>query len=84
MKDRCIWWPRCGCCENLFVYGFVLRNSEHLIWDLEDLQAAEDLIFFALCCAGKRCPDDEVRRHAKRQLAKPYWDDQKARSLMEH
>jgi len=83
-REYCSMWPRCPCFEHLFTWGFVLRNGEHLIWDREHLQAVEDLIFFALCCAEYRCPDREVRSFAKRQLAKSLWDDQKSRSIMEH
>jgi hypothetical protein len=83
VKDGCQWWPRCSCCECLFTWGFVLRNGEHLIWDLDELQAVEDLIFVSLCCVQKRCPDDEVRANAKQQLRKSYWDAQKSRSMME-
>ena len=81
--DKCQRWPRCGCFDTLFTYGFALRNGEHLVWDLDDLQAVEDLIFVSLCCVQHRCPDDIIRAHAKRQLAKSYWDDQKSRSIME-
>jgi hypothetical protein len=82
MKDRCWRWPRCECWESLFTWSFVLRNGEHLRWELEALRAAEDVIFVSLCCVGKRCPDEFIRAYAKAQLRKSYWDDQKSRSIM--
>ena len=83
MEARCVWWPKCECAKNLFVWSFVLRNGEHLLWDREDLEAISDVVFFSLCCAAKRCPNDEVRAKAKRELREKFWDDQKSRSMME-
>jgi hypothetical protein len=86
MKDRCGWWPRCECAKSLYVWGNAFRHGERfsLSWDREGLEAVADIVFVSLCCAAKRCPDDEGRRYAKRQLREPFWDDQKRRSMMEH
>jgi hypothetical protein len=52
-------------------------------WRREDLQAIEDVVFVSLCCLSVRCPDHVIRMWAKAQLIDPFWNAQKARSIME-
>jgi hypothetical protein len=79
----CREWPGCWCHSTLAQWGEQLQDEERL-WDLDHLEAVEDLVFVSLCCVQKRCPDKELREFAKQQLKKSFWDRQRAKSIMEH
>ena len=82
-REPCDSWPdRCGCDGHIGRFGEMLSDDER-IWSREDIQVFEDMIFISLCCLSVRCPDHVVRMWAKAQLVDPWWDDQKARSIME-
>jgi hypothetical protein len=79
----CKEWPDCYCYPTLAQWGQQLRDDERL-WELDDLEAVEDLVFISLCCVQKRCPDKEIRAYAREQLRKSFWDRQRAKSITEH
>jgi hypothetical protein len=79
----CREWPRCNCYSTLANWGKQLGDEE-TVWELDYLEAVEDLVFISLCCVQKRCPDKTIKEYAKRQLRKTFWDRQKAKSIMEH
>jgi hypothetical protein len=82
-RNECAEWPECHCYSFLSLWGRLL-SDEGEIWDRADLEIGEDMIFLNLCCVQRRCPDEEVRHYAREQLRKPFWDRQRAKSIMEH
>jgi hypothetical protein len=52
------------------------------VFDMSDLEIAQDMIFFALCCVKSRCPDPYIRQYATLQLMDRFWNEQKSRSIM--
>ena len=83
IRKPCGDWPDCYCHSTLAQWGEQLRDDER-IWELDHLEAVEDLVFVSLCCVQKRCPDKVVREYAKQQLRKSFWDRQRSKSIMEH
>jgi hypothetical protein len=83
IRKPCGWWPDCYCYSTLAQWGEQLQDEERL-WELDHLEAVEDLVFVSLCCVERRCPDKEIREFAKQQLRKSFWDRQRAKSIVEH
>lgn len=77
----CALWPDCACYVQLKLWGKELQE-EWKIWDREQLDIGEMIIFINLCCVSSHCPDQIVREYAKKQLRKPFWQRQKAKSIM--
>ena len=68
----------CECNERLGRFQQIL-SDESMRWTPAQIQAMEDVIYCALCCVQRHCPDHVVRMWASAQLINPWWDYQKAR-----
>ena len=83
LRKECGKWPNCDCYSCLANWGKQLGDDEQS-WELDYLEAVEDLVFVSLCCVERRCPDKIVRDFAKEQLRKEFWDRQWSKSIREH
>ncbi len=63
----CILWPHCACEKNLVKWQEAL--SDDRILTLEQIEAAEEVVFYSLACAAQHCPEPEIKAYAARQLA---------------
>jgi hypothetical protein len=82
-REVCTTWPDGHCYSFLALWGRLLSDEEK-VFDRNDLEMAEDMIFIKLCCVQRHCPDVEIRFYARDQLRKEFWDRQKAKSPMDH
>jgi hypothetical protein len=73
LSRRCDIWPDCSCARDLGHWQGVLQKDDH-DWTLDELEYAQCIIFFSLCCVAHKCPDRKVRRYATVQLLNPYWN----------
>jgi hypothetical protein len=78
LSRRCDDWPYCSCAEDLMRWQGILEKDDHDLM-LDDLEEAQCIIFFSLCCVAYRCPDRKVRRYATVQLLNPYWNRERSR-----
>jgi hypothetical protein len=82
-RRECASWPACHCYSYLAQWGKNLQDEDE-VWEIEDLEIAEFMIFVTLACVEHRCPDQEIRDYAKQQLRKPFWARQWAKAIREH
>jgi hypothetical protein len=69
--------PGCECNERLGRFQEILAD-ESMKWTPAQIQAVEDVIYCALKCVERHCPDHVVKMWAKAQLTHPWWDYQKS------
>jgi hypothetical protein len=77
-KKICQSWPNCNCYFYLALWRKNLQDEDEM-WDRNDLEIAAEMIFITLHCVERRCPDKTLRDFAKGQLAKEFWDKQRAK-----
>jgi hypothetical protein len=63
----CELWPCCACHANIVRWQEAL-DDEDRTFSLEQLQEAEELIFFTCACAAQHCPDAKTKAYCARQL----------------
>jgi hypothetical protein len=64
----CLLWPNCSCFKTITHWQRLLDDADET-FTLEELEAAEVMIYFSLACAAEHCPDPETKLYAKRQFA---------------
>jgi hypothetical protein len=64
----CILWPACACRKNIVHWQEALGDEDR-VFTLEELEAAEMVIYFSCACAAEHCPDPAIKAYAARQFA---------------
>jgi hypothetical protein len=67
-SPTCLLWPNCACRHNIVHWQDALEDQDR-IFTLEQLEAAETVIFYSCACAAEHCPDPEIQLYAARQYA---------------
>jgi hypothetical protein len=67
----------CECNERLGRFQQVL-GDESMRWTPAQIQAVESVIYCALLCVERHCPDPITKLYASCQLLNPRWDAQRA------
>ena len=67
----------CECNERLGRFQEILADEE-MRFTLAESEAIEAVIYCALSCVERHCPDHVVRLYASTQLMNPWWDYQKS------
>jgi hypothetical protein len=74
-------WPLCSCYSALAEWSEKLSDEER-VFPMEMLEWGETSVFISLCCMQAHCCDLEQRIYAAGQLLDPFWERQKAMSIM--
>jgi hypothetical protein len=64
----CLLWPDCGCFNNLAHWQEALQDEDR-IFSLEQLEYAEELLFYTCACVAAHCPDPKIKAYGARQWA---------------
>jgi hypothetical protein len=80
-RKECNLWPDCACHQTIIRYQRSLWN-EDIIWETHELAAIETILFCALDCVSKFCPELRVRNYARGQLRDRWWDAQKRNEIL--
>jgi len=75
-ENHCPLWPSC-CSRRLSLFAKAFLRAEDEGWTLEQIKAAETVIFKSLRCVEKHSHDPVERREATLQLLYPFWDRQR-------
>jgi len=67
-SPTCLLWPRCGCHETITHWQRLLDDPNQR-FTLEELEAAEVVIYINIACAAAHCPDPETKAYAAQQYA---------------
>jgi len=66
----CLWWPdECPCLDNLVLWQDALLDDERTLTS-EEVECAEEVIFYTCACAAHRCPDQKIKEYAQRQYVR--------------
>ena len=67
-SPTCLLWPDCACEKNLVHWQRELWDDERS-FTLEQIEAAEEVIFLTVACVSVHCPDPVIKAYGQRQLA---------------
>jgi hypothetical protein len=67
-SPTCLLWPDCGCAQTITHWQRLLDDTSE-IFTPEEVEAAECVIYFAVACAAKHCPDRPTKAYCDRQFA---------------
>ena len=67
-SPTCLLWPRCGCHETITYWQEALEDADRE-FTMEELEAAETVIYFSVACAAEHCPDPQTKAYAAKQFA---------------
>lgn len=67
-SPSCLLWPDCGCHDNLVHWQQALGDDDR-VFTMEQIEWAEEVIFYTCACVAHHCPDREVKAYCARQLA---------------
>jgi hypothetical protein len=65
---ECLLWPDCACFKNITHWQDALIDEDQT-FTREQLEAAEEVIFYSCACVAAHCPDPEIKRFGARQWA---------------
>jgi hypothetical protein len=74
-QAECSIWPECSCCRIIEHYQLLIEAEALETLSLKELCHAERLVFEALACAAKHCPENHIRAYCARQVADRWWED---------
>jgi hypothetical protein len=67
-SPTCLLWPDCACHDTLVHWQRLLDDADETFTP-EEVDAAETVIYFAVACAAKHCPDRPTKAYCDRQYA---------------
>jgi hypothetical protein len=67
-SPECLLWPDCACHNNLAHWQGALQDGR--TFDNEQIEAAEEVIFYTCACVAEHCPDPTIKAYGKRQWAR--------------
>src|SRR5262249_23562870 len=67
-SPECLLWPNCGCYQNLTHWQEALQDEDRT-FSSEELEWAEELLFYTCACVAAYCPDAKINRYGERQFA---------------
>ena len=67
-SPTCLFWPDCACYENIVHWQEALDDADRT-FTTEQLEAAEEVIFYSCACAAEHCPAPKTKLYAARQVA---------------
>jgi hypothetical protein len=68
-SPTCLLWPNCSCFKTITHWQRLLDDPNE-IFTLEQLEWAEEIIYFSVACAGEHCPDPKTKLYAAGQFAR--------------
>src|SRR5262249_52442801 len=67
-SPECLLWPTCGCYQNLTHWQQALLDEDRT-FSSEQLEWAEELLFYTCACVAAHCPDQAIKAYGERQFA---------------
>ncbi len=68
-SPECLLWPECACYQNIVKWQQALAD-ESRTFDKEQLEYADDILFYTCACVAAHCPDPEIKAFGERQFAR--------------